>query len=240
MRLMERRKSRVAGCVAALLVFSFIATATSSDRAPASVCTDYPSAEVVFIGTLTSFTPSPILSPMRFESLEPLTGDSVEAIYSTTVLREPGSHCSSYGPPVIGERYLVVASRLNGPDGGYGCADLKRQADATADIAYFRRVRSGATPTEVSGEARITGGTPVKGAKVQLLGIGGEMQLLSNAEGRFRAVLKPGTYEVTAEFPAGYQYESCGWSSITVVEHRCARLVVCAEPKTSTLAPSSK
>ncbi|HKD79520.1 MAG TPA: carboxypeptidase-like regulatory domain-containing protein [Candidatus Angelobacter sp.] len=237
---MERRKSRVAGCVAALLLFSFIATATSSDRAPASVCTDYPSNEEVFIGTLISFAPSPILSPMRFESLEPLTGDNVEGIYSITALLESGSHCSIDGPPVVGERYLVVASRLNTPAVSYGCVDLKREADAAADIEYFRRVRSGAALTEVSGEARVTGGPPVKGAKVQLVGIAGSTQLISNAKGRFHSVLKPGTYEVTAEFPAGYQYESCGWSSITVVEHRCARLVVCAELKTSTLAPASK
>lgn len=213
--------------------------ATFSGNAPASVCTDYPSVEVVFIGTLTAFTASPILSPMRFESLEPLTGNSVDGIYVTTVLRGTGSFCRSDDPPVIGERYLVVAQ---GPqsDGNYSCADLKREADAAADIKYFHLVRSGATKTEASGEARITGGPPVNGAKVQLAGIAGQKQLISNAKGRFHAVLKPGTYEVTAEFPPGYEYESCGWSSITVVEHRCARLVVCAEPKASTAVPSSK
>ena len=234
---MERRKSRLAGSVAALLVFPFIATATPSHEAPASVCTDYPSAEIVFIGTLTSFTPSPILSLMRFESIEPLTGDKVEGIYSTTVSREPGTLCRSDDPPVIGERYLVVATRLNTPNVNYGCADLKREADAAADIAYFRGVRSGATPTEVSGEARITGGPPVKGVKVQLYGLDGLTQLTSDATGHFHALPKPGTYDVSAEFPTGYEYESCGWWSITVVAHRCARLVVCAKPKTSD-APS--
>ena len=60
---------------------------------------------------------------------------------------------------------------------------------------------------------------------------------MSNAQGRFHVLLKPGTYDVTAEFPTGYEYESCGWWNITVVEHRCARVVVCAKPKTSE-APS--
>lgn len=239
MQPMKPGKSRVACSAVVLLGFMFMPRATYSGSAPVSVCTDYPSAEVVFIGTLTTFTASPIASPMRFESLEPLTGNSVDGIYSTTVSLEPGSLCRSDDPPLIGERYLVVAQ---GParDGSYSCADLKREADAAADIEYFRLVGSGATATEVSGEARITGGPPVKGAKVQLAGIAGRTQLISNAKGRFHAVLKPGTYEVTAEFPTGYESESCGWSSVTVVEHRCARLVVCAHPKTSTSAPLSK
>lgn len=237
---MKLGKSRAVCSGVILLGLMLMPKATYSRHTPASVCTDYPSAEVVFIGTLTAFTASSIGSPMRFESLEPLIGDSVEGIYSTTVLREPGSLCRSDDPPVIGERYLVVATRLNTPDVSYGCGDLKRVAEAVADIEYFRLVRSGTTPTEVSGEARITGGSPVKGAKVHLVGIDGQTQLISNARGRFHALLKPGTYEVTAEFPDGYIYESCGWSSITVVEHRCARLIVCAEPKTSTAARLSK
>jgi hypothetical protein len=230
---MKPGKSRVACSFVVLLSFMFIPRAAYSGNAPASVCTDYPSGEVVFIGTLTDFTASPLGSPMRFESLEPLTGDSVEAISSTTVLRQPGSLCHGDDPPLIGQRYLVVATRLNTPDVSYGCADLKREADAGADIEYFRLVRSGGTPTEVSGEARITGGPPVEGVRVQLAGTDGQTQLISNAKGRFHALLKPGRYDVTAEFPTGYEYESCGWSSITVEEHRCARLVVCAESKTA-------
>lgn len=233
---MKPGKSRVACAVVVLLAFMLMPVVTYSGNAPASVCTDYPSGEVVFIGTLTAFTASPTVSPMKFESLEPLSGDSVVGVYSSTVLRATGSLCRSDDPPVIGKRYLVVAQ---GParDGSYSCADLKREAEAAADIEYFRLVRAGATPTEVSGEARITGGPPVKGAKVQLAGIAGQTQLTSNAKGRFHTALKPGTYEVTAQFPRGYEYESCGWASITVVEHRCARLIVCAVPKTSTPAP---
>jgi hypothetical protein len=239
MQPMKPGKSRVTCSAVALLGIMFMPRAIYSGNAPASVCTDYPSVEVVFIGTLTAITASPKASPMRFESLEPLAGKSVDGVYSTTVLRVPGSLCRSGGPPVIGERYLVVAQ---GParDGRYSCAELKREADAATDIEYFRLVRSGATPTEVSGEARLTGGSPVKGVKVQLAGIAGRMELISNAQGLFHAVLKPGTYEVTAEFPTGYESESCGWSSVTVVEHRCALLVVCAKPKTSTAARLSK
>jgi hypothetical protein len=234
---MKHGKSRAACSAVVLFGFMFMPRATYLGNAPTSVCTDYPSGDVVFIGTLTAFTASPITSPMRFESLEPLTGNTLDGIYSTTVLREPGSLCRSDDPPLVGERYLVIAQ---GParDGTYSCADLKREADAAANIEYFRLVRSGGTPTEISGQARIIGGPPVKGAKVQLDGITGRTQLISNAKGRFHAVLKPGTYAVTAEFPTGYKYESCGWSSVTVVEHRCARLVVCA--KTSTAEPVSK
>jgi len=234
---MKPGKSRAACSVVVSLSLMFMPRAAYAGNALASVCTDYPSAEVIFIGTLTAFTASPLESPMKFESLEPLTGDSVENIYGTSILRGPGTRCRSDDPPVIGQRYLVVATRLNTPDVSYGCADLKREADAAADIEYFRLVRSGGTPTEISGEARITGGPPVEGVKVQLAGTDGQTQLISNAKGRFHALLKPGTYDVTAEFPTGYEYESCGWWSITVVEHRCARLVVCAEPKTSE-APS--
>jgi len=64
-------KSRVKCSVAVLLGLVFAPAATKSSDAPASVCTDYPAVEVVFVGTLTSFTESPTLSPMRFESLEP-------------------------------------------------------------------------------------------------------------------------------------------------------------------------
>jgi Carboxypeptidase regulatory-like domain len=225
---MKLAKTGLACSAAALVVCFFFPTATVFGAMPKSVCTDYPSSEVVFVGTLTDFTPVPTLSSMKFEALEPLTGENINSI---TVLREPGSLCRNPDPRVIGERYLVIAQ---GPDRGgeYSCAELKREADAASDIEYFRLAESGVTPTEISGTVRVVGEvTPIKGAKVEVSGTAGQTQLTSNAKGNFHAVLKPGTYSVKAEFPAGYEAENCGWSMFTVNEHRCVRLAICAKPK---------
>jgi hypothetical protein len=233
MPLMKRSQKALCCGVAALFAYLLLPGITIGQHtAPAPVCTDYPSVEVIFLGTLTDFTQSQPLSSMRFEALEPLTGENITSI---TVQREPGSLCRNPDPPVIGERYLVVAQ---GPyrNGEYSCSDLKRVADAGKDIEYFRLAESGLTAAEVSGEVRITGGSPIKGAKVHLTGTQGQTQLTSDAKGCFHSVLEPGTYSVTAELPTGYNYEDCGGSTVTIKEHRCARLVICAEPKSASPA----
>ena len=229
---MRLGRSHLVRFTAALCSF-FISTVTVADNKTTSVCTDYPSVEIVFVGTLTAFTPSQTSSSMRFEALELLAGESSDGI---TVLQEGGSPCRNPAP-IVGERYLVVAQGTNWK-GDYGCADLKREADATSEIEYFRLARSGLTSTEVSGEVRITGeGTPVRGAKVDLAGIAGGTQLTSNAQGRFHAVLKPGTYAVTTRFPIGYESDNCGGSTVTLEPYRCARLVICAKPRSGGVNP---
>jgi len=232
MRFMKCSRIRAVRSATAFLSCFLLPTMTLSGSSPAPVCRDHPYAEMVFVGTLMDFALSPTLSPMRFEAIEPLTGETFNRI---TIMREPGSACRNPEPPVVGEQYLVFASTLNGNMlGTYGCAGLKRKADAKADIEYFRLAASGLTPTEVSGEVRVTGGRPIKGAKVHLAGTDERRELTSDAKGRFHAKLQPGTYSVTAEFPKGYEAEDCGWSTLILKEHRCVQTVICAQPETGT------
>jgi hypothetical protein len=212
-----------------LLACVLLPTATLSGGSPAQVCRDYPYAEVAFVGTLTDFTRSSGDSSMRFEAIEPLTGESISSI----TLHQPlGSICRG-SRPAVGGRYLVFAGGLGGSAlGSYTCDELKREADATVDIEYLRLAESGLTPTEVSGEVRITGGGPIKGAKVHLARTDAQKELTSDKNGHFHVELQPGTYLVTADFPKGLEAEDCGWATLIVMEHRCIQTVICAKPKT--------
>jgi 5-hydroxyisourate hydrolase-like protein (transthyretin family) len=110
-------------------------------------------------------------------------------------------------------------------------------------LAYLRNSKGGTTPSEISGEAVVEFSgypwkrVPLPKTKIHLNAQTQTLEFVSDEDGRFRAALSPGKYTVTAEFPTGYK--TSAYSShppIIVVEHRCTRLTIGADPTASITA----
>jgi hypothetical protein len=220
-------------------------------QAPAAVCDRDPTSALVFVGTLTSVSPAsqgPGWSKATFTVTESLVGQPTEEvtmlISKDTVLMSKELCVGSAGVPPVGEIYLVQTHVLSN---GYveqleHCQQMLPIEQASAQLSYFRDSRLGRTPTGVSGEARVylsglPWRIPLPGASIDLGAKKEErFHFVSEADGRFDGTLKAGQYEISTEFPVGYETDYCSPSSVNVVEHRCTLVSVCAHPTASITA----
>jgi len=208
-----------------------------------AVCSGDPSSALIFVGKLTGWTSggSPRWSSATFHVTELFQGESSGVV--TTLMR------NDLCDPTIGRTYLVLTHSL--PNGSVyqleDCEQIRPVDQATAALEYLRGSQRGNTSTEVSGEARVeTRGYPWKKiplpkTRIHLVGQNQQLDFVSDEDGRFHGTLNSGQYAISAEFPTGYEaelYETehCGPSPITVTEHRCTQVTVCAHPTASITA----
>jgi len=207
-----------------------------------SVCNSDPSSALAFVGTLTELTPSPSWKTATFQVKELLVGQQ-SSVVSALMLNDL---CRNSGPtPTVGGTYLVQTHIS--PGGSVyqleQCEQVRPVDQAAAALEYLRSSRKGTTPTEVSGEARVkTGGypwkkTPLPKTKIHLVGSSKQqLDFLSDEDGQFHGTLSPGQYGITANFPTGFEADDCGPTTITVAEHRCTEVTLCAHPTASITA----
>lgn len=211
-----------------------------------SVCNSDPSSALAFVGTLTELTPAATPSPSwktaTFQVNEFLAGQK-SAVVSALMLNDL---CRDSGPtPTVGGTYLVQ-THISPKGSVYQlehCEQVRPVDQALAALEYLRSSQKGTTPTEISGEARVeTRGYPWKRiplpkTKIRLIGSSNQqLDFLSDEDGQFHGALNPGKYGITADFPTGYEADYCGPTAITVAEHRCTQVTVCAHPTASITA----
>jgi hypothetical protein len=187
---------------------------------------------------------------MTFHIIELLEGET-----SSDVTLGMGPAC--YQDPAmteyIGRSYLVRTHLMRESiiEALMDC-DQMRPADQTStELEYFRNLKKGKTPTEISGEARFQKwlpftGFPLPATKIHLLGGGHEYNFVSDGRGLFRGVLDPGRYKASVDFPKGFEPITgrwigplqglCGSLEFTMAEGRCTSVVVCAQASGSITA----
>ena len=209
----------------------------------ASVCAADPASALAFVGTLTELTPERTPSS-GWKAATFVVNEALLGPKSTTVSALMLEHlCGESGPaPTVGRAYLVQTHVS--PKGDVNqlehCEQVRPVEQASAALEYLRSSQGGITPTEVAGEARVeTRGYPWKKiplpkTKVHLAGAADrQSDFVSDEDGQFHGTLRPGRYAITIEFPTGYETEYCSPPAITVVEHRCTQISVCAHSTAS-------
>ncbi len=209
------------------------------------VCNSDPSSALAFVGTLTDLKPAQTPSPgwwntATFNITEIFQGQKsavVSVLMRSDLCRDLGT------TPIVGGTYLVQTHIS--PKGSIyqleDCEQVRPVDQAKAALEYLRSSKKGTAPTEVSGEATVeTRGYPFKRVplpktNIHLVGPSQQLDFVSDEEGRFHGILKPGKYAITAEFPTGYEaYFTL--PAITATEHRCTQLSISAHPTASITA----
>jgi hypothetical protein len=148
--------------------------------------------------------------------------------------------------PAIGKSYLVLTHTLP-KDSSWPvyqlehCEQIRPVEQATAALGYLRNSKTGGTPAEVSGEARVETGYPWKKVplpktKLHLAGANQRFDFVSDEDGQFHGALSAGKYTMTAELPTGYELDYGSSYTITITEHRCTQVTVSARPAASMTA----
>lgn len=209
------------------------------------VCSIDPSSAVALVGTLTELNPNGApagWSRVTFQVSEILQGESAIAV---GILMRNGLCEESGMTPVVGKSYLILTQVLSNSSLYQleDCEQMRPIEQSTSPLAYLRNSKGGKTPSEISGEAVVEfrgypwKRVPLPNTKIHLNGQNQTVDLTSDEDGRFHGAVSPGKYAVTAEFPTGYK--SSAYSShppIIVVEHRCTRLTLGADPTASITA----
>ena len=212
-----------------------------------TVCSTDPSSALVFVGTLTDLTSanySPQWSSATFHVTELLQGESSDEVSASM----QSNLCHDSGTiPAVGGTYLVLAHSLRKASSRSliqleHCEQIRPVDQSTAELAYLRSSQAGNTATEVAGEISVdTRGYPWKKVllpetKIHLIGSNQRFDFVSDHDGQFHGIIIPGQYAVTVEFPAGYEAEYSGQSTIIAIRHRCTQLTVGASPTASITA----
>ena len=148
-----------------ILLPALLARGAQVAETPASVCDRDPSTALVFVGTLTESKAMPghgEYNSLKFHVTEILQGESSQEVS----LFKQSEHCDDPTTnPIIGGSYLVRTHVSKGQvEPLWHCQQMRLAEQSSADLAYFRRVQKGDTPTEVSFEARMEPyGYPWKG-----------------------------------------------------------------------------
>src|SRR5581483_5981134 len=204
-----------------------------------AVCVVNPSSALIFVGRLTKLTPADNSSwnQAQFQVTELLQGEPLDVVSALITKNLCGDAATE---PKIGESYLIVTEQL--ARGGIGqllrCEQVRPEREAAPELEYLRSSQLGETPAELSGEAtvdvqeeQVWTKVPLPGTKIHLTAEGRTTEFVSDDEGLFRGVLKPGNYEVNVQLPSGYSRKDYGLGSIiTVTEHRCTQLAISASP----------
>jgi len=144
--------------------------------------------------------------------------------------------------PTLGQTYLVQTHVT--PRGSIyqlaDCEQIRPVDQATSALEYLRSSQRGTAPTEVFGEATAYGSPsakrfPLPQTKIHLKGENRQLDFLTDEDGRFHGIVKPGKYAFTAEFPAGYEADYLP-AVITTIEHRCTQVSVAARSAASITA----
>ena len=181
---------------------------------------------------------------LKFHVTEILHGESSQEM---SLLREI-PHCDDPSTaPVIGESYLIRTHVSKGSvEPLWHCDQMRLAGQVRAEIAYFRTVQKGDTPTEVSFEARFEPdgypwkAYPLPGTKAHVSSGGKQQDFVTDQNGLYRGALDPGHYTFTIDFPTGYESDPdgrCGLPEFNVVENFCTSVALCAGPTASISAP---
>lgn len=213
---------------------------------PTSICDRDPSAALVFVGTLMDAKPPggyAGFNIMTFHIIELLEGETSSDV---TLGMEPACYRDPALPDQIGRAFLVRTHLMSEGiiDTLMDCDQMRPVDQASTELEYFRKVKKGKTPTEISGEARFQKrlpltSFPLPGTSVHLLGGGHEYNFVSDDRGLFRGVLDPGRYKVSVGFPKGFEPISeglCGPLEFTLAEGRCTSVALCAQASGSITA----
>jgi hypothetical protein len=208
-----------------------------------ALCNSDPSSTLAFVGTLTALTSAPTPSPSwnsaTFHVTELLQGQNSAEI---SVLMLKGLCHDSGAAPTLGQTYLVQTHVT--PRGSIyqlaDCEQIRPVDQATSALEYLRSSQRGTAPTEVFGEATAYGSPsakrfPLPQTKIHLKGENRQLDFLTDEDGRFHGIVKPGKYAFTAEFPAGYEADYLP-AVITTIEHRCTQVSVAARSAASITA----
>jgi len=206
-----------------------------------ALCNSDPSSTLAFVGTLTDLTPAPTPSPSwntaTFHVTELLQGQNSTEI-SLLMLK---SLCRDSGTtPTVGQTYLVQTH--TSPKGSIyqleHCEQIRPVDQATSALEYLRSSQRGTAPTEIFGEATAYGGPsgiPLPQTNIHLRAENRQLDFLTDEDGRFHGIVKPGKYAFTAEFPSGYKADYLP-TVITTIEHRCTQVIIAARSTASITA----
>jgi hypothetical protein len=187
---------------------------------------------------------------MTFHIIELLEGETSSDV---TLGMQPACYRDPAMPDQIGRAYLVRTHFINQGiiETLMNCEQMRPVEQASTELEYFRKLKKGKTPTEISGETRFQKwlpwtSFPLPGTTVHLLGGGHEYKFVSDDRGLFRGVLDPGRYKVSVGFPTGFEPITerspeplkifCGPLEFTMAEGRCTSVVVCAQASGSITA----
>jgi hypothetical protein len=208
------------------------------------LCNSDPSSSLAFVGTLTDLTPAETNSPWwnwaTFRVNEPLQGQppaELRLLMRRDVCRDGGT------TPNVGGRYLVQTH--TSPKGSIyqleDCKQVRPVDEARTTVEYLRSSLKGTAPSELFGEVVVdTGGYPGKRVplphtKIRLAEGSHGIDFVSDENGELHAVLNPGKYAITTEFPAGYDTYYVP-PALTIMDHRCTQLTLGTYPTASITA----